>query len=56
MLIVVGRRAPARSSGGTRSEPGPEDTSTDVPEAVAYFWHFVDVVWVALFATLFLLR
>jgi cytochrome c oxidase subunit 3 len=24
--------------------------------ATAYYWHFVDVVWVALFATLFVLR
>lgn len=24
--------------------------------AVSYYWHFVDVVWVALFATLYLLR
>lgn len=29
---------------------------TDVPavEVVSYYWHFVDVVWVAMFATLFL--
>jgi cytochrome c oxidase subunit III len=25
-------------------------------EAVGYYWHFVDVVWVALFVTLYLLR
>ena len=25
-------------------------------EAVAYYWHFVDVVWVALFLTIFVLR
>ena len=25
-------------------------------EAVSYYWHFVDVVWVALFTTLYLLR
>jgi cytochrome c oxidase subunit III len=25
-------------------------------EAVGYYWHFVDVVWIALFATLYLLR
>jgi cytochrome c oxidase subunit 3 len=24
--------------------------------AIAYYWHFVDVVWIALFSTLFLLR
>jgi len=26
------------------------------PEAVAYYWHFVDVVWVAVFATIYLVR
>jgi cytochrome c oxidase subunit 3 len=25
-------------------------------EAVGYYWHFVDVVWIALYATLYLLR
>jgi cytochrome c oxidase subunit 3 len=25
-------------------------------EMVSYYWHFVDVVWVALWATLFLLK
>jgi heme/copper-type cytochrome/quinol oxidase subunit 3 len=25
-------------------------------EAVSYYWHFVDVVWIALFSTLYLLR
>jgi cytochrome c oxidase subunit 3 len=25
-------------------------------EAVSYYWHFVDVVWVALFTTLYILR
>ncbi len=25
-------------------------------EAVAYYWHFVDVVWLAVFATLYLIR
>lgn len=56
VIVVVGRRTPARSSGGTRSERRPEVGPHDATEAVAYFWHFVDVVWVALFATLFLLR
>jgi cytochrome c oxidase subunit III len=26
------------------------------PEAVAYYWHFVDAVWVAVFATIYLVR
>jgi cytochrome c oxidase subunit 3 len=25
-------------------------------EVVSYYWHFVDVVWIGLWATLFLLR
>ena len=29
---------------------------TPAVEMVSYYWHFVDVVWVALWATLFLLR
>ena len=24
--------------------------------AIGYFWHFVDVVWVAVYATIFLIR
>jgi heme/copper-type cytochrome/quinol oxidase subunit 3 len=56
VIVVVGRRTPARSPGGTQSKQRPEDRPHDATEAVAYFWHFVDVVWVALFATLFLLR
>ena len=24
--------------------------------AVGYYWHFVDIVWIGLFATLFLVR
>ncbi len=27
-----------------------------IVESVSYYWHFVDVVWILLFATLFLLR
>ena len=32
--------------------------ASDAPsvEVVSYYWHFVDVVWIALWATLFLLR
>lgn len=32
------------------------DGSVEGAEAIAYYWHFVDVVWIALFATIFLLR
>ena len=37
---------------------GPRFGAGDAPavEVVSFYWHFVDVVWVALFATLFILR
>jgi cytochrome c oxidase subunit III len=40
-----------------RSAVGPFD-AREAPgaEVLAYYWHFVDVVWVLLYATLFLLR
>ena len=46
MVVLLGRSASPRF--------GP----ADVPavEVVSYYWHFVDVVWIAMFATLFLLR
>jgi cytochrome c oxidase subunit 3 len=46
MLVVFGRSMQGAYSNG-------------VPfgvEAVGYYWHFVDVVWIALYATLYLLR
>jgi cytochrome c oxidase subunit III len=46
MLVVLGRAM----QGAYR------DGNVDGAEAVAYYWHFVDVVWIALFATIFLLR
>jgi cytochrome c oxidase subunit 3 len=46
MLVIVGRMA----QGAYR------DGNVTGPQAVAYYWHFVDVVWLALFATLFVLR
>jgi cytochrome c oxidase subunit 3 len=46
MAVVVGRAA----QGAYR------DGAIDGLESVAYYWHFVDVVWIALFATIFLLR
>jgi cytochrome c oxidase subunit 3 len=37
---------------GPRGDPG------EIPafQAVAYYWHFVDIVWVGLYASLFLLH
>jgi cytochrome c oxidase subunit III len=46
MLVVLGRAM----QGAYR------DGNVEGAEAVAYYWHFVDVVWIALFATIFLLR
>ena len=31
-------------------------TAPGVPEAVGYYWHFVDVVWLAIFGTIYLIR
>ena len=46
MVVLLGRAS------------GPRFGAADVPavEVVSYYWHFVDVVWIGLFATLFLLR
>ena len=46
MVLLLGRAADRRFGPG------------DVPavEVVSFYWHFVDVVWVGLWATLFLLR
>jgi len=45
MIVVLGRAA----QGAFRHD-------TDGLHAVGYYWHFVDVVWIALFLTLFVLR
>jgi cytochrome c oxidase subunit 3 len=44
MLVLIGRAT------------SPRFGAADAPaaEVVSYYWHFVDVVWIALFATLFL--
>jgi cytochrome c oxidase subunit III len=46
MLVVLGRMV----QGAYR------DGNIDGPESVGYYWHFVDVVWIGLYATIFLLR
>jgi cytochrome c oxidase subunit III len=46
MLVILGR-----------SRQGAYDEGVTLgPEAVGYYWHFVDVVWVALFGAIYLLR
>jgi cytochrome c oxidase subunit III len=46
MLVVLGRAA-------TGAYDAKEHAAV---EAATYYWHFVDVVWIALFAVLFLLK
>ncbi len=46
MLVVLGRLA----QGAYR------DGRIEGAHAIGYYWHFVDVVWIALFATIFVLR
>jgi cytochrome c oxidase subunit 3 len=46
MLVVLGRAA-------SRAVGAHEHAGL---EAVAYYWHFVDVVWIALFVTLFVIK
>jgi cytochrome c oxidase subunit 3 len=36
--------------------PGDQVPSTPTVEVCSYYWHFVDVVWVAMFATIYLLQ
>jgi cytochrome c oxidase subunit 3 len=35
---------------------GPLERRGPAVESISYYWHFVDVVWVALFATIFVIR
>jgi cytochrome c oxidase subunit 3 len=46
MVLLLGR------SGSGRFGPG----EAPAVEMVSYYWHFVDVVWIGLWATLFLLK
>ncbi len=46
MVVLLGRSA--------RPRFGPAEAPS--VELVSYYWHFVDVVWIALYATLFLLQ
>ncbi len=45
MIALLGRLA------GSKRDPG----ETAVVQAVSYYWHFVDIVWIGLFSALFLL-
>ncbi|HSL10103.1 MAG TPA: heme-copper oxidase subunit III [Actinomycetota bacterium] len=46
MLVILGRLA----------QGAYQDGRVESVHAIGYYWHFVDVVWIALFATLYLLR
>ncbi len=46
MVLLLGRSGSGRFGAG----------ETPAVEMVSYYWHFVDVVWLGLWATLFLLR
>jgi cytochrome c oxidase subunit III len=46
MGALLGRMA------GTVDDPG----AIPVVQVIGYYWHFVDVVWIAVFATVFLVR
>jgi cytochrome c oxidase subunit 3 len=46
MLVVLGRAATGAYDHGEHA----------AVEAATYYWHFVDIVWVALFLTLFVVR
>jgi cytochrome c oxidase subunit III len=46
MVVLLGRSMNARFGAG----------ETPAVEVVSYYWHFVDVVWVGLFATIYLLK
>jgi cytochrome c oxidase subunit III len=53
MVVMLGRSArPGFGAPGGRGVPGEE--ATDAVEVLSYYWHFVDVVWLVMFATLFL--
>ncbi|HEX2272963.1 MAG TPA: cytochrome c oxidase subunit 3 [Acidimicrobiales bacterium] len=46
MVVLVGRAA----------NPSFGADETPAVEVVSYYWHFVDVVWIALFATIYVLQ
>lgn len=47
-MVIMGIRARKTKYFGHRTTPA--------VEFLSYYWHFVDVVWIALFATIFLLK
>ncbi|MGH9179823.1 MAG: aa3-type cytochrome oxidase subunit III [Acidimicrobiales bacterium] len=41
---------------GRLAGAGPDPGAVPVVQVIGYYWHFVDVVWVGVFATVFLLK
>jgi cytochrome c oxidase subunit III len=59
----IPRGAPGPAAPRRRMPPGPPQPpdpsrfpATGGPEAVVYYWHFVDAVWLAVFSTIWLIR
>jgi heme/copper-type cytochrome/quinol oxidase subunit 3 len=48
LLVMLSRAAPPSSEA--------RPTGHQTAEAIGYYWHFVDVVWLAIYATLFVVR
>lgn len=53
VILLLGLAAKVR--GGAYRARGP-GVGTGGPEAVIYYWHFVDAVWIAVFSTIWLIR
>ncbi|MGI8683803.1 MAG: aa3-type cytochrome oxidase subunit III [Acidimicrobiales bacterium] len=49
---VVAMGALLARTSGTADDPG----AVPVVQVIGYYWHFVDVVWIAVFATVFLVK
>jgi heme/copper-type cytochrome/quinol oxidase subunit 3 len=48
LLVMLSRAAPPSSEA--------RPTGHETAQAIGYYWHFVDVVWLAIYTTLFLVR
>jgi cytochrome c oxidase subunit 3 len=55
-LHVIGGLLFMGAVAGVIGGPGSRAPAGETVEVCGYYWHFVDVVWVAMFATIYLLR
>ena len=53
IILLLGLAAKVAAGAYRARGPGP---GTGGPEAVIYYWHFVDAVWIAVFSTIWLIR